>query len=295
MKKKSTQKAVAKSPRKARGTVRKVRIQRGAKNLTRQAGLIPVLKFHERVRLAGLLDKAVAQCRGASAVYTLGDAMLLTIVGLIGGARSLRQVGRLWSDEVLRSCSGWLRIPDDSTLGRLFKQVRLGQIVQLETVGHQVRRRVWRLALRSGGATVGAQRRLWIDVDSTVKTVYGEPEGAAKGYNPHKRGAKSYHPLLAFCTATKEILQGWLRTGNAYTSNGVVEFMQQLLAHLPTRVQVVFRGDSGFFVGALLALLEARGHGYLIKVKLKNLTALLARKDWTAVPGQAGWECCEFL
>ena len=145
MKKKSTQKAVAKSPRKARGTVRKVRIQRGAKNLTRQAGLIPVLKFHERVGLAGLLDKAVAQCRGASAVYTLGDAMLLTIVGLIGGARSLRQVVRLWSDEVLRSCSGWLRIPDDSTLGRLFKQVRLGQIVQLETVGHQVRRRVWRL------------------------------------------------------------------------------------------------------------------------------------------------------
>ena len=295
MKKKSTQKAVAKSPRKARGTVRKVRIQRGAKNLTRQAGLIPVLKFHERVGLAGLLDKAVAQCRGASAVYTLGDAMLLTIVGLIGGARSLLQVVRLWSDEVLRSCSGWLRIPDDSTLGRLFKQVRLGQIVQFETVVHQVRRRVWRLALRSGGATVGAQRRLWIDVDSTVKTVYGEPEGAAKGYNPHKRGAKSYHPLLAFCTATKEILQGWLRTGNAYTSNGVVEFMQQLLAHLPTRVQVVFRGDSGFFVGALLALLEARGHGYLIKVKLKNLTALLARKDWTAVPGQAGWECCEFL
>lgn len=79
MKIKSTQKAAAKSPRKARGAVRKVRIKRGAKNLTRQAGLIPVLKFHERMGLAGLLGQAVAQCRGASAVYTLGDAMLLTI------------------------------------------------------------------------------------------------------------------------------------------------------------------------------------------------------------------------
>jgi hypothetical protein len=78
-------------------------------------------------------------------VYTLGDAMLLTIVGLIGGARSLLQVVRLWSDEVLRDCGGWLRIPDDSTLGRLFKQVRLGQIVQLETVVPQVRSHVWRL------------------------------------------------------------------------------------------------------------------------------------------------------
>jgi hypothetical protein len=295
MKKKSTQKPVTKSSRKARGAARKVRIQSGAKNLSKQAGLIPVLKFHERLGLAGLLDRAVAQKRGASAVYTLCDALLLTIVGLIGGARSLRQVVRLWSDEVLRVCGGWLRIPDDSTLGRLFKEVRAGQVGQLEAVIHQLRSRVWRLALRAGSATVGAQRVLWIDVDSTVKTVYGDQEGAAKGYNPEKRGAKSYHPLLAFCTATQELLQGWLRTGSAYTSNGVVAFMQQLLAHLPNRVRVVFRGDSGFFVGELLTLLEARGQGYLIKVKLKNLTTLLARKAWTAVPGQAGWEYCEFL
>lgn len=295
MKKKSTQKPVPKSPRKARGTAPKVRIQSGAKNLTKQAGLIPVLKFHERIGLTPLLERVLAQKRGASAVYTLCDAMLLTIVGLVGGARSLRQVVRLWSDEVLRVCGGWLRIPDDSTLGRLFKAVRAGQVAQLEAAIHQLRRRVWRLALRAGGGTVGAQRVLWIDVDSTVKTVYGDQEGAAKGYNPEKRGAKSYHPLLAFCTDTKEILQGWLRTGNAYTSNGVVAFMQQLLAHLPNRVQVVFRGDSGFFVGELLKLLDERGHGYLIKVKLKNLTTLLGRKSWTAVPGQPGWESCEFL
>ena len=71
--------------------------------------------------------------------------------------------------------------------------------------------------------------------------------------------------------------------------------MPPLLAPLPTRVPVVCRGDSGFFVGALWALLEARGQGSLIQVKLKNLTALLARTDGTAVPGQAGGECCEFL
>ena len=73
-----------------------------------------------------------------------------------------------------------------------------------------------------------------MDVDSRVKTVYGRQEGSAKGYNPHKRGAPSYHPLLAFCTDTKEILQAWLRTGSAYTSNGIVAFMKQLLAQLPT-------------------------------------------------------------
>jgi len=42
-----------------------------------------------------------------------------------------------------------------------------------------------------------------IDVDSTVKTVYGNQQGVSVGYNPHKCGAASYHPLLAFCGETK--------------------------------------------------------------------------------------------
>ena len=33
-----------------------------------------------------------------------------------------------------------------------------------------------------------------MDADSSVKTVYGRQQGTAKGYNPHKRGAPSYHP-----------------------------------------------------------------------------------------------------
>ena len=32
----------------------------------------------------------------------------------------------------------------------------------------------------------------------------------------------------------------------------------------------------------------------MIKVKLKNLTALLAKQNWTAIKGQSGWEQCAF-
>ena len=41
-------------------------------------------------------------------------------------------------------------------------------------------------------------------------------------------------------------------------------------------------------------MLEARGHGYLIKVKLKNLTALLTRQHWIAIAGNPDWEQCTF-
>ena len=55
-----------------------------------------------------------------------------------------------------------------------------------------------------------------------------------------------------------EILQGWLRSGDVYTGNGVVEFMRQLLALLPNRTRILFRGDSGFFAEKLLDYLDDR-------------------------------------
>ena len=41
-------------------------------------------------------------------------------------------------------------------------------------------------------------------------------------------------------------------------------------------------------------MLDAYGHGYLIKVKLKNLVSLLTQQQWTAIAGQPDWEQCAF-
>ena len=84
-------------------------------------------------------------------------------------------------------------------------------------------------------------------MDLTVKEVYGDQEGADVGFNPHKKGQKSYHPVIAFVTETKEILHSWFRCGSAYTSNGVVEFLKECMAYTKKRVRVIVRGDSGFF------------------------------------------------
>jgi len=63
-----------------------------------------------------------------------------------------------------------------------------------------------------------------IDVDSTPKQPMAKAgRGGAWLHNSHKRGAPSYNPQLAFCAATKEILQGWMRCGDAYTYNGIID------------------------------------------------------------------------
>lgn len=85
-------------------------------------------------------------------------------------------------------------------------------------------------------------------------------------------------------------MRGWLRSGDAYSSNGVVEFTKQSLAHLPKSQTILFRGDSGFFNGQLFDLLDRFGHGYLVKVKLKGLKKLLFVQAWEAIPDKVGWE-----
>ncbi len=286
---------VKNNKRSARVSSKKVTINNNAKGLTSQAGLVPVVKFLRKCgMMISLINETVEHKRGANALYDSVDVLFLTIVGTIGGARSLSGVVTVWADGVLRRLAGWVAIPDNSTLGRIFRTFREQQISQLETLNHRLRGKIWRKALRSGVSTIAMRSCRVIDVDSTEKTAYGKQQGVKKGYNPFRKGKASYHPILAFCAETKEILQGWLRSGDAYTSNGIVEFPKQLLAHLPKSQTILFRGDSGFFNGKLFDLLDRFGHGYLVKAKLKGLKELLFAQTWELVPGKAGWEQCVF-
>lgn len=90
----------------------------------------------------------------------------------------------LWSGcGVLQRVAGWLRVPDETTLGRLFKEVGSCQISEMETFVHVLHRKVWQRTTRAGISKVTLLKTLWIDVDSSVKTVCGKQEGVAKGYN----------------------------------------------------------------------------------------------------------------
>jgi len=134
-----------------------------------------------------------------------------------------------------------------------------------------------------------------LDADSTVKSVCGNQEGAAKGFNTTKKGAKSYHPLLVFVSEMKLLYHSWFRTGSAYTANGIVDFLKEVKSSLPETIEkVFFRADSGFFSGELFDLLESYGWEYLVKVKLKNLEKLLQSKTWEPIKAKEDVAICAF-
>ena len=139
-------------------------------------------------------------------------------------------------------------------------------------------------------------KKLVIDCDSTVNTVYGNQEQAKKGYNPKYKGFKSYHPLIAFAEEHKLVLNTEFRSGDAFTSQGICEFADQIAQNLPTSAKdVTFRADSGFFDGDLFEKLENLNWRYLVKVRRRNLEDWLKTRDWHKDHKDSNYAYCEFV
>lgn len=266
----------------------KIKTMMTGKGLTVHGGLLPVLNFMERLYFYKAVETAVHIKRGANARYQFADAVQMIVIGVITGATAMTQVVAVWADEVLRRMAGYKEVPVDTSLGRIIKEAGHGDVVAIEGLVHRFRTKVWKRAVRGGTYLKSALSVMWLDVDSTVEGVFGSQEGAEKGYNPKKKGQNSYHPLMAFVSETKEVLHSWFRTGNAYTGNGIIEFLKECEVRIKKGIKVIIRADSGFFDGALLDYLESIGWGYLIKVKLKNLISLIERQTWKAIKGHPG-------
>ena len=69
----------------------------------------------------------------------------------------------------------------------------------------QMARIITHLVHRVNGV-IDRLRQVTLDLDSTVTTVHGKQEGARVGYNPHKPGMRSYHPLLCLIAETGDYL-----------------------------------------------------------------------------------------
>ena len=86
-----------------------------------------------------------------------------------------------------------------------------------------------------------------INIDTTVKTVYGQQQGARKGHNTKHRGKEGLRPILCFIEETREYLLGKLRKGTTVDGKETAQFIDSIKQHLPGCVQnVLLRADGEF-------------------------------------------------
>jgi hypothetical protein len=141
-------------------------------------------------------------------------------------------------------------------------------------------------------------REAWIlDVDTTIKPLYGHQEGAVVSYNPKKPGRPSHAYHSYMMAGPRLILDVAVEPGNQHTSKHAAPSLWALLARLGREHwPKLLRGDAGWGSEANMSRAEQEGLAYLFKLrmtaKVKTLIAKLTGEgDW--VDAGKGWRARE--
>jgi hypothetical protein len=127
----------------------------------------------------------------------------------------------------------------------------------------------------------------WIlDIDTTVKPLYGHQEGAVVSYNPHKRGRPSHSYHCYMMANLRLVLAVEVAPGNQHTSKHSSPRLWELLDGLASELRPwLIRGDVGFGNEPVMREAERRRQPYLFKLRLtRNVKRAVERamgeQDW---------------
>jgi hypothetical protein len=110
----------------------------------------------------------------------------------------------------------------------------------------------------------------WVlDMDSTVKTLYGHQEGAEVGYNPYKPGRPSHAYHTDMLSSLRLVLGVDILPGDQYNVAHATDGLWTLLDHLgPSRRPALLRGDKSWGIERVMARAEQTDLAYLFRLRM---------------------------
>lgn len=245
----------------ARGP-RKLGIVSRPDTLTRYGGVYLLHRFLSAIGVKRALAQHSPRSRRNSH-YSTGELVLAMLYPIILGIKRLETTRLLRTNGLFQYLTGLRSYPYATTLRRFLSHTAPTLVPRIRVLHDQFLRKM---------ETSGTRRTRYIfDIDSTVLVVYGEQEGAEIGYNPTKRGRRSYHPLLCFEGESQQFWEGELRPGNAHTAAGTLELLIACLGKIPPahrHVPVFARGDKGFYDGLIVEWLHDQQIGFVIVARI---------------------------
>jgi hypothetical protein len=234
-------------------------------------GLLALIKFFDLVDFHKIFNCAY---QPTSRQPKLGhySMMVGTLMLLFIGFNRIWHFVYIRLDAMLCGFFNVTSLPAASTFWRYADSLGINQAKSILNVMSILRERVWQLC--------GFQFfQVRLNIDTTVKTVYGHQQGARKGHNTQHRGKEAYRPILCFIEETREYLLGRLRKGTTVTGEETADFIAGINAHLPGCVQnVLLRADGEFLCWeSVKASLDA---GYQFIIANRGCTPIFAPGKW---------------
>lgn len=252
-----------------------IHVRRADTTLTPFGGFVAFASFVEKL---GIIDTLVESCpikRTSNNATPIRDLLIGFLLVCIQEGKRFRHMRWVQDDPAIAAIfKVQRRIPSDSSIIRFFKAIDIEQ-------GKDWLYKAEELFYKS------IADNCILDWDSTVTTRFGEQEGAEIGYNPHKPGRASHHPLLCTIAGTRLCLHMTYRPGDASSSSGWIEAMETVLSRLPKGINVFLnRADVSFASEESLSWHEAdiRRPHYLFKLRkttrVMEAIASVKESDW---------------
>jgi Transposase DDE domain group 1 len=241
--------------------------------------------FIDYLKQAGLFDAWVADCPlslSSPNAPSKRDLLGTVLLSVLAGHRRYAHITTLRCDAVNPPLLGMGKVVSEDS-------VRRG----LATIG-EAKGLPW-LQTHLDYCTTPLLGEPWVlDMDSTVKTLYGHQEGAEVGYNPHKPGRPSHAYHTYMLSSLRLVLRVDVLPGDEYNVAHATDGLWKLLDHLgPSRRPALLRGDKSWGIERVMARAEQTDLSYLFRLRMtanvkRSLERAMQQADW-ADAGQ-GWQ-----
>ena len=269
---------------------RQVKEQFTGKNLTRFGGSGLIRRFFKRHEIVKELDNRVKVEGRRRSKYSPGSMITNCLYGIFLGYSRPSQMEILASDRVFQKVACLSGFPVQSTISRFLKSLKVSVAREISSFNFD-----FLMKFRSG---FKESKSITLDLDSHVTPVYGTQQRAGLGYNPKKKGRKSYHPLLCFVGESRDYLGGLFRSGKHHSSYRAVEFLKGVIKTLPCHIEDIrLRADGGFFSRDMIKFLVKKSVEFYIVIPIQPWVQKKIRhmEDWTDIEGGAETGECEYV
>jgi len=139
-------------------------------------------RFKNYIQLEKTFQDFVNFNRGDNIQYSNFDILEHMIDSNLVGKHSFLHYNDLLNDPGFARIKANNISPDESTIRKVLDKAEVQNIKELKKVMNSL------LAKKS---KLDGPREVWVSIDDTVSTVYGDQQKSNKGYNPKRKGANS--------------------------------------------------------------------------------------------------------
>ena len=244
-----------------------VEIRKSRLKIIKSSGLIPIYNFALKSPLKEIIDEEFYDRRNQKLIqYLVSEFILMILLRLIDGSIRLYHFRHQVNNELFSKMFKTGTVPHFTTLIYFLKRNishahnYLGRIMLRYSIWI-LKQEIKRMSLKT----------ITIDVDATASTIYGNQEGAEKGYNPEKRNRKCYQLQVWSIRETKTLIKVELRKGSTHCANRFLSDLKIIIPELQKLgIKVRLVADSGYENYEVFDYLEKMKVGFVIAQKQRK-------------------------